>query len=493
LLAGLTQAPSRYDPFIEESRARARRNEVLRAMLETRAITPAQYETVVADRSLHLDPGRLYKRIREPYFFSYVYNELVRQYGGGTVRSGGLRVYTTVDRKLQIAAQNAIKNTLPYADDPAAALVSIDPATGAIKAMAAVTPGKKRNQFNLAAQGKRQTGSTFKTFALIAAVERGVNPDTTYYKSAPFRYQPDPLSKPWEVSTYSHDYHGTIAVSQATLYSDNTVFAQLTLDITPEAVASTARKMGITVPPTEVVPALGLGSLSVSPLEMASAYATLAAGGIYSEPMAIRKVVLPGGDEDEGAGWGTPKRKRVLPDWVAYEVTQILEDNVQGGTGTRAQIGRPAAGKTGTTDDFADAWFCGYTPNLQTTVWVGYPQAQIPMRSVHGISVAGGTFPAEIWYRFMVVAIETLPYRDWLLPKGSPDWRPFETGQYAVEFVSADPAPATTTTTGAAPEPAPPPPEEPPPATTEPLPAPTEPAPPPPTEPTPTEPGLPAP
>lgn len=492
LLAGLTQAPSRYDPFVERDRALARRNEVLLAMLETGAITRSEYEDAIADRELRLKPGKLYKRIREPYFFSYVYNELVRQYGGATVRSGGLRVYTTVDRKLQIAARNAIVNTLPYAEDPAAALVSIDPGTGAIKAMTAVTPGKKKQQFNLAAQGKRQTGSTFKTFALIAAVERGVNPDTTYYRSAPFRYQPDPLSDPWEVSTYSHSYLGTVSVSRATLSSDNTVFAQLTLDITPEAVAATARKMGITVPRTEVVPAIGLGSLSVSPLEMAAAYATLAAGGIYSEPMAIRKVVLRGGKEDEGAGWGTPKRRRVLPDWVAYEVTKILEDNVLSGTGTRAQIGRPAAGKTGTTDDFADAWFCGYTPNLQTTVWVGYPQAQIPMRSVHGISVAGGTFPAEIWYRFMVVAIESLPYSDWATPNGSPEWRPFETGQYAVEFVydeysSSDSASPTTV--------APPPPAEPPPATSS-EPAPTTPEPPPPTvppPPPPTEPGTPPP
>jgi penicillin-binding protein 1A len=489
LLAGLTQAPSRYDPFLEHDRALVRRNEVLVAMLETQAITRAQFDEALADRELHLKPGKLYKRIREPYFFSYVYNELVREYGGATVRSGGLRVYTTVDRGLQVAARKAITDTLPYSDDPAAALVSIDPGTGAIKAMAAVTPGRKRNQFNLAAQGRRQTGSTFKTFALIAAVERGVNPDTTYYRSAPFKYQPDPLSDPWEVTTYSHSYIGTVSVARATLASDNTVFAQLTLDVTPEAVAETARKMGITVPRIEVVPAIGLGSLSVSPLEMASAYATLAAGGIHSEPMAIRKVVLPGGEEDTDSGWGVPKRERVLPDWVADVVTEILEDNVQGGTGTRAQIGRPAAGKTGTTDDFADAWFCGYTPNLQTTVWVGYPQAQIPMRSVHGISVAGGTFPAEIWYRFMIVAIEKLPYRDWLIPNDSPDWRPFETGQFAVEFVEETTTATTTGTTAKKPAPAPEPPEEPPPTVpTETLPPPTEPVPtttepPPPTEP----------
>jgi penicillin-binding protein 1A len=250
---------------------------------------------------------------------------------------------------------------------------------------------------------------------------------------------------------------------------------------------------------------MGLGSLDVSPLEMASAYATLAAGGIHSKPMAIRKVVLPGGKEDTDSGWGVPKRQRVMPDWVAYEVTRILEQNVYAGTGTNAQIGRPAAGKTGTTDNFADAWFCGFVPQLQTTVWVGYPQAQIPMRSVHGISVAGGTFPAEIWRRFMSVAMENRPVHYWLQPKQSPDWKPFEHKQYALEFTGGDgsgsdtpPAttPATTTTKPPAqPEPEPEPVPEPPPPTEPPPPPPPEPPPPPPAEPPPSsaDPALPTP
>jgi penicillin-binding protein 1A len=485
LLAGLTQAPSTYDPFHEPDRAIARRDEVLRAMRNTGVIEPVQYEQAVADRDLHLKPGRLYTRIREPYFFSYVYNELVREYGAATVRSGGLRVYTTVDRKLQLAATKAIRDTLPYREDPASALVSIDPRTGAIKAMTAVTPMRRKNQFNLVSQMKRQAGSTFKTFVLTTAVARGVNPSSTYYTSAPFRYQPDPLSEPWEVETYSKSYLGTTSISSATLASDNTVYAQLMLDLGPEEVAKTARSMGVTVPANEVVPAMGLGAISVSPLEMAGAYATLAAGGVYSRPMPIKKVVLPGGEEDTEAGWGKPKRRRVLPDWVAYEVTKILEQNMLGGTGTGAQIGRPAAGKTGTTDNHADAWFAGYTPNLQTTVWVGYPRAQIPMENVHGISVAGGTFPADIWRRFMLVAIERLAYRDWTLPTMSPVWTPFDTGQYALDYTysggSSD-APAATTTAPS--KPAPPPPAEPPapPVETPPpaTPPPAEPPPPPP-------------
>jgi penicillin-binding protein 1A len=495
LLAGLTQAPSTYDPFHEPDRALARRDEVLRAMRNTGVIELAQYEQAVADRDLHLKPGRLYTRIREPYFFSYVYNELVREYGAATVRSGGLRVYTTVDRKLQLAATKAIRDTLPYREDPASALVSINPSTGAIKAMTAVTPMRRKNQFNLVSQMKRQAGSTFKTFVLTTAVARGVNPASTYYTSAPFRYQPDPLSKPWEVETYSKSYLGTTSISSATLASDNTVYAQLMLDLGPEEVAKTARKMGITVPANEVVPAMGLGAISVSPLEMAGAYATLAAGGVYSRPMAIKKVVLPGGEEDKQAGWGKPKRRRVLPDWVAYEVTKILEQNILAGTGTGAQIGRPEAGKTGTTDNHADAWFAGYTPNLQTTVWVGYPRAQIPMENVHGISVAGGTFPADIWRRFMLVAIERLPYRDWTLPTISPVWTPFDTGQYALDYTYSGNGPSGGSGTTTAPsKPAPPPPAEPPPPPVETTPPATPPpAEPPPPPPPPVEPVTPAP
>src|ERR687891_1550018 len=230
--------------------------------------------------------------------------------------------------------------------------------------------------------------------------------------------------------------------------------------------------MGVTVPREEVVPSIGLGAISVSPLEMAGGYATLASGGVSSEPMAIRKVVLPGGIEDTSdAGWGKPKRERVLPDWVAAEVTRILEDNVQGGTGTGAAIAWPVAGKTGTTDNHADAWFAGYTRQLQTTVWVGYPQAQIPMENVHGISVAGGTFPAEIWRRFMSVAMEGKLYLDWLQPKHEPEWRDFDTGQYALELGQPPSSPPPS------PPPAPPP--------AKPKPPPAEPAPPPPQEPVP--------
>ncbi|HET7554722.1 MAG TPA: PBP1A family penicillin-binding protein, partial [Gaiellaceae bacterium] len=424
LLAGLPQAPSLYDPLHRPAAARDRRDEVLHAMLTYGDITQQQYDQAVGQKNLLLRPGRLYTQIREPYFFSYVRDQLISEYGANTVRSGGLRVYTTINPSLQIAARKAIRDTLYLRNDPAAAVVSINPANGAIRAMTAVTPGRYGNQFNLASQARRQPGSTFKTFVLTAAINEGMNPDTTYYVSAPFHYQPDPYTPAWDVQTYDHTYAGSISVHSATLASDNTVYAQLTLDVTPEKVAAMAHALGIRSN-LDPVPAMGLGADAISPLEEASAYATLAAGGVYSKPMAITKVVLANDKVDTDAGWGQPDRRRVISDGVAYEVTKILEDNVLQGTGVGAYFGRPAAGKTGTTDNHADAWFSGYTPQLETTVWVGYPQGEIPMENVHGIAVAGGTFPASIWRLFMERALANAPALTWRYPRDPVVWRPW--------------------------------------------------------------------
>jgi len=466
LLAGLPQAPSVYDPLHRPAAAIARRDQVLRAMRDYGDITQAQYQTAVGQRNLLLRPGRLYTQIREPYFFSYVRDELIAEYGANTVRSGGLKVFTTINPRLQVAARKAIRDTLYLRNDPAAAVVSINPANGAIRAMTAVTPGRYGNQFNLVAQARRQPGSTFKTFVLTAAINEGMNPDTTYYTSAPFHYQPDPYTPAWDVQTYDHSYSGSVSVTSATLASDNTVYAQLTLDVTPEKVAEMAHRLGVQSH-LDVVPAMGLGADAISPLEEASAYATLAAGGVWSKPMAIRKVVLANGREDTDAGWGQPQRKRVISDGVAYEVTKILEQNVLEGTGVGAYFGRPAAGKTGTTDNHADAWFSGYVPQLETTVWVGYPQGEVPMENVHGIAVAGGTFPATIWHLFMERALANAPALTWRSPIDPVEWRPFDQGQYSSSLrpattyyyspTTSSPTTSTATTSGAPPPPPPPP------------------------------------
>ena len=323
LLAGLPQLPSAYDPFNRPEIATVRRNRVLEAMLNEGYIKRDGVRWAVK-RGLGLKAGKLYTTIREPYFFSYVRDELIEEYGAAAVRSGGLKVYTTIDPRFQRAARKAIKETLYDRDDPAAAVISINPANGAIRAMTAVTPGDKKSEFNLLSQARRQSGSTFKTFVLTAAVAQGINPATSTYLSAPFYYRPDPNGNCedgswWCPETYDHSYTGWTSIERATLRSDNTVYAQLTLDVTPEAVAKMAEKLGVRSRLDvggAYVPSIGLGAMDVSPLDMASAYATLAAGGVYSEPMAIRKVDSPDG-EDTRAGWGKPKRKRVISDGVA--------------------------------------------------------------------------------------------------------------------------------------------------------------------------------
>ena len=214
LLAGLPQAPSVYDPFKNPARAIARRNHVLEALYENGDISYANYQEAIRVTDLKLKPGKIYSRIREPYFFGYVRDELIKKYGAETVRSGGLKVYTTIDRRMQRAANRAMHETLYYDDDPASAVVAIDPRNGAIKTMTAVTPGRSGNQFNLAAQARRQAGSTFKTFVLTEAVSEGINPDTTSYVSAPLHYQPYPDLEPWDVSTYSHSYLGSTSITR---------------------------------------------------------------------------------------------------------------------------------------------------------------------------------------------------------------------------------------------------------------------------------------
>jgi penicillin-binding protein 1A len=432
LIAGLPQAPSEYNPFRNSSAALQRRNEVLRKMVENDFITPAEAEQASSE-PLGLNAGiRRYTTRREPYFFDYVEEQLIEQYGVGVYRRGGLKIHTTIDPELQDAGRAAINSHLPYSTDPSSAIVAIDPATGYIKAMASSGKYRDRN-FNLAAQGHRQPGSAFKTFVLVTALRQGVDPNSTTYVSKPLNLNV-PGYGPWEVSTYSDSYSGTMDLVQATLASDNTVYAQLDIDLGPKNVRETAEMMGITTP-LDGLPAEGLGGLrlGVSPLEMANAYATLASYGIHNKPIAITKVEFPDGKTDE---LGKPKRERVLPEWVAYEATKILEQNVLGGTGTAAQIGCDAAGKTGTTDNFNDAWFVGYTPHLAASVWVGYPNALVEMTSVHGISVAGGTFPAQIWQSFMSVAKGT--NCDSFRPSvDQPEFTPFY-GQYAATGTSSD-------------------------------------------------------
>jgi penicillin-binding protein 1A len=501
LIAGLPQAPSSYDPFRNPAAALARRNEVLHALLVNGDITSAEYQRARADNSLHLRPGHRFQHIKEPFFFGYVEQLLQDEYGSNTVREGGLRVYTTIVPGLQRAATAAIEHTLTERNDPASAVVTIDPRTGAIKAMAAVSPGHKDNQYNFVTSARRQPGSTFKTMTLTAAVARGLDPFTTSYLSAPLIYNPDPTGTcenkvAWCVETYEHTYSGVESVASATLQSDNTVYARLALDVGPLNIFHMAQRLGVRTslndPATQAVPSITLGTITVTPLEMASAYATLAAGGVYSKPMAITKVVLPNGKVDTDAGWGKPQRERVVADWVAATVTKVLEQNMLAGTGTGAHVyNHTDAGKSGTTDNYADGWFDGYTPRLSTVVWIGFPQGEIPMLDVHGTVVSGPGLPATIWHTFMQTAIGDRPDVPFPAAQGEPVWTswrgqwqysgsygyspPGSTGTSATTTsagtTTSEQAPATVTTTPSSPvTTAPPPPAttvEPPPVTTD--------------------------
>jgi penicillin-binding protein 1A len=393
-IAGLPQAPSQYNPFRNPAAALERRNRVLNRMVKLHLLSPARADRA-AKAPLGVKHGTRYTRRREPYFFDYVQEKLIEQYGVGVYRRGGLKVYTTVYPKLQDAARSAMEGELAAYSGPASAVVSIDPSNGYIRAMASTGTYKDRN-FNLAAQGHRQPGSSFKTFVLTTAIRKGVDPSRTTYVSRPLDLEL-PGHGRWQVKTYSNTYGGTMNLVQATLHSDNTVYAQLIIDVGPKAIRETAKMMGITTK-LDALPAEGLGGLrlGVSPLEMADAYATLASGGIRNKPIAIKKVVFPDGKSED---LGKPKRKRVFSDGVAYEVTKILEQNMKSGTAVRASIGCPAAAKTGTTDNFNDAWLVGYTPKLSTATWMGYPNALVSMPGVQG-----GSYPASIWHDYMNVA-----------------------------------------------------------------------------------------
>ncbi|HEX6206613.1 MAG TPA: transglycosylase domain-containing protein [Solirubrobacterales bacterium] len=425
LLAGLPQAPSEYNPLLDPDAAKARRDQVLQKMAKLGYVTPKRARAAMAS-GLRVDLDESYFEHREPYFFDYVEDRLLDTYGVKKVREGGLEVHTTIDPELQEVGLEAMRSSLPYSTDPSAALVSIDPRNGQIQAMVS-SSSYEDSKFNLAAQGHRQPGSTFKTFVLTTAIKQGIDPYSTYYTSKPLDLYL-PQWGHWTVHTADEGYLGTVNLQQATVASDNTVFAQLDLDVGPKAVAQTAHSMGITSP-LDGIPAEGIGGLriGVSPLEMSSAYATLADGGLHRKPVAVTKVVFPGGRVDR------PERsrpERVVSPAAAWEVTRLLHDNIVEGTGTGAYTGCPGqAGKTGTTDNYTDAWFAGYQPNLATVVWVGYPESNdVSMSSVHGQIVFGGTFPADIWHGLYSGA--GVPCEEFSEPEQKINWAPFY-GRYA--------------------------------------------------------------
>jgi penicillin-binding protein 1A len=410
LLAGLPQAPSEYNPFLYPSAARRRRNEVLAKMAELHYITPAQAAAAEHD-PLEVHHGDYYSQRRESFFFEYVRAQLIHRYGRATVDEGGLKVYTTIDLGKQRLARRAIANVLNEPEDPASAIVTIDPHDGHIEAMAE-SERYENSQFNLAAQGRRQAGSTFKAIVLADALSRGVDPNSTYYLSHTLAPGWLPGYPEYEVKTFEGtSLNQSMNLVTATLHSDNTVYAQLAADLGEQTITEMAYKMGVTTH-LESIASEALGGLKygVTPLEMANVYATLADGGWRNTPIAITKVVFPDGRVDEK--WGADHRVRALSSAVAAEETSILEQNVQSGTAVRSAIGCPTAAKTGTTSNLVDAWLDGYDPRYSTVVWMGYPNRDVSMTDVHGEPQQGGYLPAEIWHAYMteVVGSNCVPF-----------------------------------------------------------------------------------
>ena len=292
LLAGLPQAPSDYSPIRSRRAAKTRRNEVIRKMEELKMITPEQADKAAAAK-LGLKLSSYFSKRREEYFFDYVKDQLFREYGAQTVRAGGMKVYTTIDLDKQAEARDTISDHLAGIG-PSSAIVTIDPRNGYIETMASSGDYGQSN-FNLAAQGHRRPGSTFKVMALMTALRRGVDPDSTHYTSVSPTILDDPLYGHIDVKTYGGTSAGTLSLRQATLKSDNSVYIQLAMDLGPDEVKQTARDMGITST-LKGYPAETLGGLEngVSPLEMASAYATVANGGYRNRPRIIKKIVEVG-------------------------------------------------------------------------------------------------------------------------------------------------------------------------------------------------------
>jgi penicillin-binding protein 1A len=403
LLAGLPADPSLYDPVTNARAAQDRRRLVLSMMLQQGKITRADFER--ANRAALPDPDDVRlpgTRGPAPYFVNYVKDQLVDHYGAGRVFGGGLRVRTTIDLKLQETARAAIEKVLDDPEGPAAALVAIDPRSGAVKAMFG---GRnfRQSQFNLAAQAQRQPGSAFKPIVLATAMREGISPLSELESK---KVSIDADGRIWTVTNYDNTYLGRVSLARAMVSSDNSVYAQLTDVVGPKAIVDTAKLLGISSPLNAYF-SIGLGSLAVNPLEMARAYSTFANSGrrvdgslFGDQPRVVESVQrVRAGRTEENA----PRPTQVLEPGEAALVTDILEDVVRAGTGRQAAIpGRPVAGKTGTTDNYGDAWFVGYTPELVVAVWVGYADRLRPMLTeAGGRPVTGGTLPAQIWREFV--------------------------------------------------------------------------------------------
>ncbi|HEX4482914.1 MAG TPA: transglycosylase domain-containing protein [Solirubrobacteraceae bacterium] len=422
LLAGIIQSPTAYDPAEHPEAARLRRNTVLRQMLAQGYLTRPVYEQSLAQAlpaamDIQTPTEQTIEGVDAGYFTSWVQQQVIERYGASRAFDGGLKIKTTLDLELQHAAEHAVNAYLENPEGPTASLVAIENSTGEVRAMVG---GRDYSQtpFNLATNGERQPGSSFKAFDLAAALEDGISPESEWTsKQKTFIVPGTHGQEKFVVHNDEGNYTGTDTLTGATAYSDNSIYAEVGLKVGTKRIARLAHRMGITTP-LSTNPAMTIGGLTVgvTPLDMAHAYETIAHGGRRvsgtlaqsGEPVAIQEVnagehTLPDGNHHDV---NHVRTNSVLPPGVASTETSMLETVLQYGTGKAAAIGQFAAGKTGTTSNYGDAWFVGWDSKYTVAVWVGYPNKLIPMTtSFNGTPVLGGTFPALIWHDFMTSAL----------------------------------------------------------------------------------------
>jgi len=418
-LAAVIREPETANPRQNPERARSLRDSVLTRMADL-GMVPAADAAKATKRPLKVRPPSNVGG-RYPWFVDGLRRQLEQDPRLGKTREqrvrrlfeGGLRIRTTLDPDLQYAAEVAVRNHVPPGGRQQIALIAIDPRNGAVRA---VVGGQNysRNHYNVAVQGRgRQPGSSFKPFVLAAALAAGVSPDSVWESSG---FQSDNVcGAKWAVDNYEGKGSGKISVREATWRSVNGVYARLMEHLCPAKVAAMAERLGVHLEGAQAhAPSIALGTAEVRPIEMASAYGVFANMGEYHRPTFVEKVSHHGDTTIEDPAHG----ERRISAALAWQVNDILKGVISHGTGTAANIGRPEAGKTGTNQEYRDAWFVGYTPQLVTAVWMGDPKEQTPMLNVGGIRVTGGSYPAQVWHDFMLAAMANQQVLDWPKPPG---------------------------------------------------------------------------
>jgi penicillin-binding protein 1A len=424
LLAGMIKNPTGYDPIRHPRAAKRRLGEVVQRLQAVDAVDDATGAAILA-RPL---PTESHSTLPKPddYFVDEVVQRLLADATLGKTEGerynalfkGGLTIKTTLDPRLQADAKDAVAKTLPNTDGKfTAALVSIEPATGAVRALVG-GPGFEQSKYNIATRGLgRQVGSSMKPFVLAAAIDEGISPKSTINGAGKCSIpNPGGTPDPYEAENFEGEAAGVESLYDATKHSVNCAYLRLGQIVGIDKVIAMAHRLGITAD-LPSIPSLPLGTGEIRPIDMASAYATFAAEGLYREPYFVQEIIDRHGKvlyrhEDEP--------ERAITTEAAREVTDVLRGVVTGGTGTAARFKnrRPAAGKTGTTAEHGDAWFVGYTPELSTAVWMGSPIGRVEMKGVGGVrKVTGGSFPARIWQAFMGPALADVPIHDFTKPE----------------------------------------------------------------------------